>query len=190
TAQLTIGQRQQLEIVRLLVLGVKALILDEPTTGISAEQKNILFHALRELALHDGLTVLLVSHKLEDVIALCDEVAVLRTGKLVGTLPMPATTAQLVSLMFGQALAPQTRLEIDLTSARQSLVLEKVHLRDKRLNVDDLSLRFKAGEIIGLAGLDGSGQELLLRACVGLLKPTHGRIVIDGQDMTGKSYNR
>jgi ABC-type uncharacterized transport system ATPase subunit len=190
TSQLTIGQRQQLEIVRLLVLGVKALILDEPTTGISAEQKNILFRALRELALQDGLTVLLVSHKLEDVIALCDEVAVLRAGKLVGTLPMPATTAQLVSLMFGQELTPQPRLEIDLRSARDSLVLEKVHLRDKRLNVDDLSLHIKAGEIIGLAGLDGSGQELLLRACVGLVRCTHGHIVIDGKDMTGKSYGQ
>lgn len=190
TTQLTIGQRQQLEIVRLLVLGVKALILDEPTTGISAEQKNILFHALRELALQDGLTVLLVSHKLEDVIALCDEVAVLRAGKLVGTIPMPATTAQLVSLMFGQELAPQTRLKIDLATARESLVLEKVHLRDKRITVDDLSLRIKAGEIIGLAGLDGSGQELLLRTCVGLVRSTQGRIVIEGQDMTGKSYGQ
>ncbi len=190
TSQLTIGQRQQLEIVRLLVLGVKALILDEPTTGISAEQKNILFRTLRELAVQDGLTVLLVSHKLEDVIALCDEVAVLRAGKLVGTLPMPATTAKLVSLMFGQELIPQSRLEVNLASARDSFVLENIHLRDKRLNVDNLSLRMKAGEIIGLAGLDGSGQELLLRACVGLVRCTHGHIIIDGQDMTGKSYGQ
>jgi general nucleoside transport system ATP-binding protein len=188
TAQLTIGQRQQLEIVRLLVLGVKALILDEPTTGISAEQKNILFKALRELAVQDGLTVLLVSHKLEDVIALCDEVAVLRAGRLVGTMPMPATTAQLVTLMFGQELAPQTRPEINLTTAPEILVLDKLQLRDKRLTVDDLSLRIKAGEIIGLAGLDGSGQELMLRACVGLHKSAHGHIFIDNQDMTGKPF--
>jgi general nucleoside transport system ATP-binding protein len=188
TAQLTIGQRQQLEIVRLLVLGVKALILDEPTTGISAEQKNLLFKALRELAVQDGMTVLLVSHKLEDVIALCDEVAVLRAGKLVGTMTMPATTTQLVTLMFGQELAPQTRPEIDLSKAREILVLDKLQLRDKRLTVDDLSLRVKAGEIIGLAGLDGSGQELMLRACVGLHKSAHGRIVIDNLDMTGKPF--
>jgi general nucleoside transport system ATP-binding protein len=188
TAQLTIGQRQQLEIVRLLVLGVKALILDEPTTGISAEQKNILFKALRELAVHDGLTVLLVSHKLEDVIALCDEVAVLRAGKLVGTMPMPATTAQLVTLMFGQGLAPQTRPEVNLTNAPEVLILDHLHLRDKRLTVEDLSLRIKAGEIIGLAGLDGSGQELMLRACVGLHKVAHGHIFIENRDMTGKSF--
>jgi general nucleoside transport system ATP-binding protein len=188
TTQLTIGQRQQLEIVRLLVLGVKVLILDEPTTGISAEQKSTLFSALRELAVQDGLTVLLVSHKLEDVIALCDEVAVLRAGKLVGTKQMPATPAQLVALMFGQELAPQTRPEINLTNAPENLVLDKLQLRDKRLTVDNLSLRIKSGEIVGLAGLDGSGQELLLRACVGLMKCSHGQIMVDGQDMTGKSY--
>jgi len=174
--------------VRLLVLGVKALILDEPTTGISAEQKSILFNALRELAAQDGLTVLLVSHKLEDVIALCNEVAVLRAGRLVGTLPMPATTAQLVTLMFGQELAPQTLPDIDLSGARDVLVLDKIRLHDKRLTVDDLSLRVKAGEIIGLAGLDGSGQELLLRACVGLVKCGHGRVIVGGQEMTSKSY--
>jgi simple sugar transport system ATP-binding protein len=188
TAQLTIGQRQQLEIVRLLVLGVKALILDEPTTGISAEQKGILFNALRELAARDGLTVLLVSHKLEDVIALCDEVAVLRAGRLVGTLSMPATTAQLVTLMFGQELAPQTLPEIDLSAAPAVVVMENVHLHSKRLTVENLSLRLKAGEIIGLAGLDGSGQEMMLRACVGLMKPSHGRILVGSQDMTSKSY--
>jgi len=188
TSQLSIGQRQQLEIVRLLVLGVKALILDEPTTGISAEQKSTLFNALRELAEHDGLTVLLVSHKLEDVIALCDEVAVLCAGRLVGTLPMPATTKQLVKLMFGQELAPQTLPDIDLSHAREVLVLDKVHLHDRRITIDDLSLRVKAGEVIGLAGLDGSGQELLLRACVGLVKPGHGRVIVNGQNMTGKPF--
>jgi len=190
TGQLTIGQRQQLEIVRLLTLGVKALILDEPTTGISAAQKIILFNALRELAAQDGLTVLLVSHKLEDVIALCDEVAVLRAGRLVGALPMPATTTQLVTLMFGQELAPQTRPEVDMRGARDALALDNVQLRDKRLVTDSLSLRIKAGEIVGLAGLDGSGQELLLRACVGLVRPAHGRIHINGQDMTGKAFGR
>ena len=92
-ARLTIGQRQQLEIVRLLTLGVRTLILDEPTTGISAQQKTILFDALQALAREQGLTVLLVSHKLEDVIALCDEVVVLRAGRLVGERAMPATKA-------------------------------------------------------------------------------------------------
>jgi len=189
-AQLSIGQRQQLEIVRLLTLGVKALILDEPTTGISAEQKTILFDALRELARRDGMIVLLVSHKLEDVIALCDEVAVLRAGRLVGTLPMPATTGQLVKLMFGQELGSQTREPVDLERAQEVLVLERVQLRSKRVTVDNFALRVRAGEVIGLAGLDGSGQEIVMRACTGLLHCYLGRVLLAGQDMTTKSYRQ
>jgi simple sugar transport system ATP-binding protein len=187
-AQLTIGQRQQLEIVRLLTLGVKTLILDEPTTGISAEQKTILFNALRELAHNDSMSVLLVSHKLEDVIALCHEVAVLRAGRLVGTLSMPATTRQLVTLMFGQELVPQTRQPLDLKQAVTALRLDSVQLRGKRVTVEALSLEVKTGEIIGLAGLDYSGQELLLRACVGLVKCARGQVAVGGKDLTGKSY--
>ncbi len=189
-AQLSIGQRQQLEIVRLLALGVTTLILDEPTTGISAEQKTILFDALRQLASRDGMLVLLVSHKLEDVIALCDEVAVLRAGRLVGTLLMPATTAQLVKLMFGQDLAPQTRDGVDLHGAQEVLALEHVHLHDRRVAVEDFVLRICAGEVIGVAGLDGSGQETTMRACVGLKRCDRGRVLLCGQDMTGKSYRQ
>ncbi len=188
-AQLSISQRQQMEIIRLLALGVKTLILDEPTTGISAEQKTTLFDALRELAKRDGVTVLLVSHKLEDVIALCTEVAVLRAGQLVGTMPMPATTRQLIAMMFGQELAPQTRVSVDLSGCGDALSLEAVQLRGRRVTVS-VDLRVKAKEIIGLAGLDGSGQELLLRACVGLIKPSAGRIRLAGADMSGKSYRQ
>ncbi len=187
-AQLSIGQRQQLEIVRLLALGVKALILDEPTTGISAEQKAILFDALRELAKRDDMTVLLVSHKLEDVIALCHEVAVLRAGQLVGTRAMPATTGELVAMMFGQELPPVARQAADVSAANEVLALEGLHLRGKRVTVENLSLRVKAGEVIGLAGLDGSGQELLLRACAGLVKPLRGRVIVNGHDLTGRTY--
>lgn len=188
-AQLTIGQRQQLEIVRLLAQGVRTLILDEPTTGISAEQKTILFDALRELATQDNMSVLLVSHKLEDVIALCHEVVVLRAGKVVGAKDMPATPAELVTLMFGEVLAPQERRYVDLNTAPVSLALNDVQLRGKRVVIEHFSLQVKAGEIIGLAGLDESGQELLMRACVGLLKPHHGQISIAGRPMVGRSYH-
>ena len=184
--QLSIGQRQQLEIVRLLALGVKTLILDEPTTGISAEQKSILFNTLRELARQDGMSVLLVSHKLEDVIALCDEVVVLRAGKLVGDLQMPATTRQLVTLMFGQELGAQTRQPAALGDNK--VRLDRVTLRDKRVHTEDFSLNVHSGEVIGLAGLEGSGQELVIRCCAGLVKPSRGHVFIDQQEMTGKPY--
>ncbi|MBZ0276666.1 MAG: ATP-binding cassette domain-containing protein, partial [Anaerolineae bacterium] len=187
-AQLSIGQRQQLEIVRLLALGVRTLILDEPTTGISAEQKDILFDALRTLATRDSTTVLLVSHKLEDVIALCHEVAVLRAGRVVGTREMPATTTQLVTMMFGQELKPPSRERADLSAAPVALELNRVSLHGKRVTMTDLSLKLHAGEVVGLAGLDGSGQETVLRAAVGLEKPTEGRVLIGGDDLTGQPY--
>lgn len=186
-SQVSIGQRQQLEIVRLLTLGVRTLILDEPTTGISAEQKQILFRTLKALAAEDTVTVLLVSHKLEDVIALCDEVAVLRSGQVVGTLPMPATTEQLVTLMFGQEFAPQVQ-ESSVKQREVALSFERVHLRGKRVTIRDFSLDILRGEVIGLAGLDGSGQELVLRACAGLEKCHHGRILVSGYNLEGKSY--
>lgn len=185
-ASLSIAQRQQLEIVRLLALGVKLLILDEPTTGISAEQKDILFGTLQALVRDDGLTVLLVSHKLEEVVALCNEVVVLRSGRLTGEMQMPATTQELVRLMFGEALSPQERAAVAIGSP--CLALEDITLRDNRLQISGLSLDICAGEVIGLAGLDGSGQEILMRACVGLVKTSGGRIRVAGKDLTGCSY--
>ncbi len=101
---LTVGERQQLEILRLLWLGAKVLILDEPTTGISALQKDKLFASLRLLA-EEGKTIILVSHKLEDVEFLCSRVAVLQRGKLVGEAAPPYVTEQLVKLMFGKVVS-------------------------------------------------------------------------------------
>lgn len=183
---LSIGQRQQLEIVRLLALGVGTLILDEPTTGISAEQKDLLFDALRELAHRDGMIILLVSHKLEDVIALCDEVVVLRGGKLVGAADMPVTKDELVRLMFGQILAPQARPAVSIGDP--VVRFENVSVRGKRVNVENFSLDIRAGEVIGFAGLDGSGQELVIRAAAGLAHTHGGRILVRGADLTHKSH--
>ncbi|MFB0546861.1 MAG: ATP-binding cassette domain-containing protein, partial [Anaerolineae bacterium] len=101
---LTVGERQQLEILRLLALGVEVLIFDEPTTGISALQKVKLFETLRRLAQREGKSIIFVSHKLEEVEELCTEVTVLRHGKVTGEVEMPCTSDQLVQLMFGQSL--------------------------------------------------------------------------------------
>ncbi len=187
-SQLTIGQRQQLEIVRLLALGVRTLILDEPTTGISAEQKDILFSTLSQLAHDEGLTILLVSHKLEDVVALCDRVVVLRAGRLVGERQMPATTSDLVRMMFVDELAPQTRPMVPLGEKR--VVLDNLTLHGRRVSVEGFTLALHAGEVVGLAGLDGSGQELVLRAAAGVLRAARGRVMVDGRDQTGKAYRQ
>lgn len=182
---LTVGERQQLEIVRLLSQGARVLILDEPTTGISALQKTKLFAALRLLA-EQGQTILFVSHKLEEVQELCHRVTVLRRGKVVGGLEMPCTTEALVRLMFGQEIAPPAPAPLPPSAPR--LRVEALTLTEGRLQINDFSFRAQRGEIIGLAGLEGSGQRLLLRALAGLTRPARGRIWVDDREMTRASY--
>ncbi|GAB4307628.1 MAG: ATP-binding cassette domain-containing protein [Phototrophicales bacterium] len=189
-SQLSIAQRQQLEIIRLLGLGVKVLILDEPTTGISAAQKEQLFNTLKRLAKEQNMTILLVSHKLEDVLALCDEVIVLRAGQLVGDMQMPTTKAALVELMFGAQIQPVKRESRLQSDAPIVLQMQQVHLHDGRLDIPQINFSLRAGEVIGLAGLDGSGQALFMRACAGLIKPHAGRVFVKGQDLTGQSYHQ
>lgn len=184
--QLSIAQRQQLEIVRLLALGVRTLILDEPTTGISAIQKQQLFDALRELARNDGMIVLLVSHKLEDVVALCDEVMVLRSGQLVGTRDMPISIAEMVAMMFGGELPQPERPDTD--KGRPVMTLRNVLLKDARLYMPNIDLDICTGEVIGIAGLEGSGQALFMRALVGLLYVHDGQIKFMEEVITNKPY--
>jgi simple sugar transport system ATP-binding protein len=188
-ASLSIAQRQQLEIARLLALGVRALILDEPTTGISAAQKDQLIAALKTLA-KGGMTVLLVSHKLEDVLALCDRAVVLRHGRLTGDTMLPVPQSTLVTMMFGQPMAAQARVSAADNTTTPALVLDRVTIEEARLCVRDLSLTVRAGEVIGLAGLDGSGQALVMRTVAGLMRPDSGRVILGGTDMTGRPYGQ
>ncbi|MGC8874354.1 MAG: ABC transporter ATP-binding protein [Chloroflexia bacterium] len=184
-SSLSIGERQQLEIVRLLWLGARVLILDEPTTAISAQQKAKLFAALRALAAQ-GKTILFVSHKLQEVEELCGPVTVLARGKVAGEAQMPCAPERLVRLMFGQTIATGKRTPVPLGAP--VLELEHLTVSDWRLEVRDLSLTVREGEVIGLAGLEGSGQRLLLQACAGLVRPTSGRVRLAGRDLTGRPY--
>ncbi len=182
---LTVGERQQVEILRLLSLGVSVLILDEPTTGISAPQKKKLFATLRKLAA-DGMTIIFVSHKLEDVGELCDSVSVLRAGEKVGAMDAPFDNDALVRMMFGKVVAKVRYPKQD--SEICALELRGVGLEDYRTHIENFNLQVSEGEVIGLAGMEGSGQSLILRACAGLLRPVSGEILVHGENMTGKPY--
>ena len=182
---LTIGERQQLEITRLISLGARVLIFDEPTTGISATQRLQLFATLKRLA-ENGLIVLFVSHKLEEVEELCDSVTVIRQGKVVHEAAMPVPSETLVEKMFGKVFVEQDRAPAPLGGP--VLQLEHLVVDEGTTRLDDLNLTTSAGEVVGLAGLEGSGQRTLLRACAGLLEPTSGRVVLDGTDLTTSSY--
>lgn len=183
---LTVGERQQLEIMRLLYLGARVFILDEPTTGISAAQKDKLFETLKKFR-EQAITVIFVSHKLEDVEKLCDQVAVLRQGKLVGAMDKPFDQKKLVEMMFGKEVPLGTKQTA--CQDRTVLNLDRVSIEGMRLKIKDIDFHICEGEVVGLAGMEGSGQDLFLRACAGLIRTVGGVVKVNDRDLTGKSYH-
>ena len=184
-SSLTIGERQQLEVARLLWLGARVLILDEPTTAISASQREQLFATLHRLA-EDGMSVVFVSHKLEEVEALCSRVTVLRRGRVAGERTSPCPPRELVELMFGRSLEVGGRSEPVADGPR--LRLDSVAAREDSASIDGVTLEASRGEVIGIAGLEGAGQRALLRACAGQLPLASGSIHLDGRDIGGLGY--
>ncbi len=184
---LTVGERQQLEILRLLWLGARVLILDEPTTGISLPQKEKLFATLKKLV-EQGMTILFVSHKLEEVEQLCDRAIVLRQGKLIGAMDPPFNTKALVEMMFGKEIELEYRAKLSI--GQKVLHAKSICLEGTRINIKGVDLEVRAGEVIGLAGMEGSGQTMFLSACAGLTQPVGGSLCLgeEDKDMTGRSY--
>jgi simple sugar transport system ATP-binding protein len=188
--KLTVGERQQLEIMRLLWLGAEVLILDEPTTGISALQKQQLFATVRKLSKH-GKSVVFVSHKLEEVEELCTQIAVFRQGKNVGQMKPPYNTDKLVEMMFGKAIARNDKECCAGTNT--NIEISDLKIDDPRLPISGVNFTIKKGEVIGFAGMEGSGQAQVLRALAGIIRPTSGHIYLhkeDNQkeDLVGKHY--
>lgn len=183
---LTVGERQQLELLRLLWLGARVLILDEPTTGISAVQRDQLFGTLRRLA-EQGKTVLFVSHKLEEVQELCTRVAVLRQGRLIGEAHPPFRVDRLVAMMFEREVTPGAR--VSCTTDDTLFRIKNMSAEQGRIKLDPFTIDVHRGETIGLAGMEGSGQAVFLRACAGLVPTTGGGVELDGIDLSGKSYH-
>lgn len=188
-ASLTMGQRQQLEIMRLLACGTQVLILDEPTTGITAAQKTALFAALRQLA-SEGKTILFVSHKLDEIDELCTTATVLRAGRVMGDgqMMMPQSRERLLRLMFGQEMQTPS-LSMPAHSFYPSLPhpvwrLEHVDVHDGTLALHDITIDIRPGMVLGLAGVAGSGQHVFLRLLAGLLTPDAGRVLVNGKDFT------
>jgi simple sugar transport system ATP-binding protein len=183
---LTVGERHQLELVRLMALGVEVLILDEPTTGITNLQKRVLFKALRKLA-DQKKTVMLVSHKLEDVEVLCDRLTVLRLGKVVGEMDSPFDTPQILKWMFGTLPPPPPCA--DTEPGQVTLDMEGVSYQGGQAGLQPCHVKIRRGEVVGLAGLEGSGQGQFLRLGAGLIKPEKGSIRVLQKTMTGRDHH-
>lgn len=184
-SHLTVGERQQLEMLRLLSLGIEVLILDEPTTGISDIQKDFLFTTLKSLAA-DGKSVILVSHKLEDVEILCDSVTVLRQGMVAGNMARPFSTETLLEMIFGTPPSPPVLPSIAV--GEPILMMDAVSAIGGRCGLRNCTAQIREGEIVGLAGLEGSGQEQFLRLAAGINKPTHGAITLNGIPVSGAPH--
>ncbi|GAB6096322.1 ATP-binding cassette domain-containing protein [Desulfatiferula olefinivorans] len=184
-ASLTVGERQQLELIRLLSLGRRVLILDEPTTGISDTQKDILFTALTRLT-EQGKSIVLVSHKLEDVAAFCDRITVLRQGRVSGHMTRPFNTSALLSMMFDAPSNPPKRHRP--RPGPLVLSMDKVSARGGRTGLHRLSVNIHEQEIIGLAGLEGSGQDVFLRVASGLVPLSRGALFVDNEDFSRRSH--
>ena len=190
--QLSVGEQQRVEILKMLYRGVDVLIMDEPTAVLAPQEIEGLFETLRSMVA-DGKSIIFISHKLGEVTAIADRVTVLRRGKVTAPgFEIGDTTRQdLARLMVGRDVVfeldkkPQEPGEVVLS-------VEDVHaLNDKGLPaLQGVSLNVRAGEIVGLAGVAGNGQRELAQVVSGLRKPTQGKIFLNGQDISDKSVRQ
>jgi simple sugar transport system ATP-binding protein len=181
-----VGQQQRVEILRVLHRGADVLILDEPTAVLTAQEIAELFKVLRALTA-EGVSVVFISHKLREVLEIADRVTVLRRGKKIDTVSTAgATEASLAKLMVGRDVL--FRIEKEPAQATEPLLeVDGLEVEDDRglAAVRGLSLQVRAGEIVGIAGVDGNGQSELVEAITGLRVPRAGHVRVAGRDITG-----
>ncbi|MDQ1245923.1 MAG: ral nucleoside transport system ATP-binding protein [Actinomycetota bacterium] len=189
--ELGVGDRQRVEILKVLYRGARTLILDEPTAVLVPQEVDELFDALRELK-DEGLAIIFISHKLDEVLKVADEITVIRRGTTVASvLPSQVTSKQLAELMVGSELpTPQTH-ESTVTDVAE-LRLDGVSLMSDagRPLLRDVSFVIHRGEVLGIAGVEGNGQAELVETVMGMRTPTSGTVALAGEDITGWSTRR
>jgi len=186
--QLSVGEQQRVEILKLLVRGAEFLILDEPTSVLTPPEIRDLFGTLRRLSA-EGRAVVIITHKLSEVMSVAHRVTVLRHGRRVGTVEAARTTPQeLARMMVGRETFDQLS-RVAVPPGPDVLELEDVRaLNDRGLPaLRGVSLSVRSGEIVGIAGVAGNGQRELGEIVAGLRRATRGRVLIGGRDHTGAS---
>jgi simple sugar transport system ATP-binding protein len=184
-SQLSPGEKQRVEIVRALLGGAQVLILDEPTSVLTPQEAESLFKVMRELR-SAGKSLIFISHKLEEVLDICDRVTVLRRGKVVGGMPTQGATKPLLAeMMVGRSVSferkraepkwGETLLEVRDLKARSSRGLEALR---------GVSFELRQGEVLGIAGVAGNGQSELIEVLAGLHKPQSGSLKLEGQPLS------
>jgi general nucleoside transport system ATP-binding protein len=188
--QLAVGEQQRVEIIKALYRGADLLILDEPTAVLTPREVNDLFVTLRQMT-REGHSIIFISHKLHEVLAISDRVSVLRDGRSVGTRPTQgATRTELATMMVGREVI----LQYDRTPQKPGEV--QLEVKDLWVKGDrgadalrGVSLNIHAGEILGLAGVSGNGQRELAEAIVGLRQARQGSIKLKGHEIKHQSVN-
>lgn len=185
--RLPVGQQQWVEILKALYRGCKVLVLDEPTAVLTPSESDQLCRAIR-LITSQGLSVVFISHKLREVIEITDRITVIRDGKYIGTIDTKdATPIKLSEMMVGRPITIVRKERPVLVNKKPILVMEGVNANDDRgiQALKNINLTVHAGEIVGLAGVDGNGQRELAECIVGLRKMTSGSITIKDKKVNG-----
>ena len=180
-ADLSMGERQRVEIIRALMSNPKLLILDEPTSVLTPQAVRKLFETLKKLA-SEGVSILFISHKLDEIRELADRCTILRAGRVIETVnPKEKTEEELARLMIGKE--PPKLLTSEGTPGEVALEFKGVSLDGGHhvTGLTDIKLTVRAGEIVGIAGISGNGQSRLLGVCMGELKQTKGSVKLFGE---------
>lgn len=184
---LSVGPQQRVELLKALYRNAELLILDEPTAVLSPQEVEEFFAILRRMK-EQGKTIIIITHKLEEVLAISDEVTVMRDGRVVGNVKTSETTAQELARMI---VGRDVLLRVEKTNAAPSEnVLEVIDLSISGRHgtaVNNVSFSVRGGEIVGIAGIEGNGQTELIEALAGLCKPLSGQVKFEGRDVTGKT---
>lgn len=186
--QISVGEAQRVEIIKILSRGAQVIILDEPTAVLTPQETSRLFEILENLR-KDGKSVVFISHKLGEVMELSDRITVMRQGCLTGTVDRKDTSpAKLARMMIGRDVFLDIKKE---KAHRGAVILEVKDLwtsGEKEISkIRGVSMEVRAGEIVGIAGIDGNGQSELIEAVTGLRKVEKGSVALGGRDITNFS---
>ena len=186
-ADISVGQQQRVEILKTLYRGADILIFDEPTAVLTPQEIDELITILHNLA-KEGKSIVLITHKLDEIRAAADTVTVIRAGQSIKTFPVAGVSSQeLADLMVGREVSFKTEKAAAKTGATV-LKMADLEVHDARgvTAVKDFSLEVKSGEIVGIAGIDGNGQTELIQAITGLTKVQAGHVLLQGKEVTNK----
>ncbi len=185
---LPVGIQQRVEIVKTLYRNAEIVILDEPTAVLTPQEAEDLFRIMRDLTAR-GVSIIFITHKLKEVLAVADRITVMRAGRVINTvLPSKTDSAQLANMMVGRQVI-LTVDKKDHEATEEVLKVEGLTVRDQRdlETVHNVSFSVRGGEVFGIAGVQGNGQTELSEALTGLRHPTGGKVFIGGNDVTGES---